>query len=245
MRYILILWAALLLACSSGSENAQPQNSGTMAIINAHIIDGTGQAPFKDGVVLIQGNKIKAVGSRHEVSVPAGARMIDAKGQTVLPGLIDVHVHFDIIGHADYDHWFETYPARMREDIFPAAAKTMLYAGVTSVRDLGSDVDNIFWLKEEIKSGRMEGPRPFIAGPFLRKTVTSYVDKSYNDTWVINGAEDAREKVRKLKAMGADVIKTQDEDLTAEELTAIFGHFRRSRGSGPAHCIPYLFAQRC
>jgi len=222
MRYIAILWVTLLVACSPQSETPKTQSSDVIAIINGQVIDGTGQVPLTDGVVLIEGNKIKAVGSQNEITIPAGSQMIDAKGQTVLPGLIDVHVHFDIVGHANYDHWFETYPARMRDDIFPVAAKTMLHAGVTSVRDLGSDVENIFWLKDEIKSGRMEGPRPFIAGPFLRKTVTSYVDKSYKDTWVINGADDAREKVRKLKAMGADVIKTQDEELTSEELAAIF-----------------------
>jgi len=222
MRYILFLWAALLVACSPGSESPPTQNSNTIAIINGQIIDGTGHAALTDGVVLVEGNKIKAVGATGNISIPDGAQTIDAKGQTVLPGLVDVHVHFDIIGHADYDHWFETYPPRMRKDIFPAAAKTMLHAGVTSVRDLGSDVENIFWLKEEINSGRLQGPRPFIAGPFLRKTVTSYVDKSYIDTWVINGADDAREKVRKLKSMGVDVIKTQDEELTSEELAAIF-----------------------
>lgn len=226
MRYILLVWAMVLMACSPGSEPETPTNSpagsDVIAIINAQIIDGTGGLPVQNGVVVIDGNLIKAAGPQDNIDIPDGAQVIDAKGQTVLPGLIDVHVHFDIIGHADYDHWFETYPNRMRKDIFPAAAKTMLHAGVTSVRDLGSDVENILWLKDEINQGRMDGPRPFIAGPFLRKSLTSYVEKSYNDTWVIDGAQDAREKVRELKAMGVDVIKTQDEKLTAEELTAIF-----------------------
>jgi len=218
MRYIVFFFALLLSACSAPIDSAN-----YIAITNGQIIDGTGAAPIAaNNIILIKDNKITAIGSQDDISIPENARLINAAGKTVLPGLIDVHVHFDIIGHADYDHWFETYPNRMRQDIFPAAAKTMLHAGVTSVRDLGSDVENIFWLKDEIKSGRMEGPRPFIAGPFLRKTLTNYVDKSYKDTWVIDGAEDARAKVRKLKAMGADVIKTQDEELTHEELTAIF-----------------------
>jgi len=103
----------------------------------------------------------------------------------------------------------------------------MLRAGVTSVRDLGADVENIFWLREEITTGRLPGPRTFIAGPFLRKTKTSFVSDDYVDTWVIENPDDAREKVRKLAEMGVDVIKTQDEALSKEELAAIYDETHR------------------
>lgn len=202
---------------------AAPANAdGWTAITGGRIIDGTGAAPVVDGTVLIQGDTIRAVGPASEIEVPDGAAVIDANGKTVMPGLIDVHVHYDIVGHADYDHWFATYEGRMREDIMPAAGRAMLNAGVTSVRDLGSDVENIFWLKEQIASGEILAPRTFIAGPFLRKTVTAYVSETYNDTWTIDGPDDARAKVRQLADMGADLIKTQDEALSGEELAAIF-----------------------
>ncbi len=194
----------------------------TIAIVGGRIIDGKGGAPIVDGVVLIEDDRIKAVGREGEIAIPKRARVVDANGMTVMPGLIDVHVHFDILGHADYDHWFGTYEDRMRTDILPAAARAMLRAGVTSVRDLGSDVDNIFWLREEVNSGRIPGPRTFIAGPFLRKSTTAFVSGTYVDTWVVDGAEDARAKVRALKDMGVDVIKTQDEALTRDELAAIY-----------------------
>ena len=106
--------------------------------------------------------------------------------------------------------------------ILPAAAKIMLDAGVTSVRDLGTDIENSFWLREQINSGEIPGPRPFIAGPFLRKTVTSFVSKDFVDTWVVENPADGRRKVRKLIEMGVDVIKTQDEDLSGAELSAIY-----------------------
>jgi len=193
-----------------------------IAIKGGRVIDGTGAAPIVDGVVLIEGDRIAAVGAESDITIPKMATIIDANGMTVMPGLIDVHVHFDIVGHSDYDHWFATYEDRIRTDVFPAAASAMLSAGVTSVRDLGSDVENIFWLKEQIEGGHMEGPRPFIAGPFLRKSVTAYVSETYNDTWPIESPEDARAKVRQLAEMGVDVIKTQDEELSHAELAAIF-----------------------
>ena len=193
-----------------------------LAITGGRIIDGTGAAPIVDGVVLVEGDKIKAVGPVSEIKIPKGADIIDANGMTVMPGLIDVHVHFDIVGHSDYDYWFATYEDRMRTDIFPGAAKAMLHAGVTSVRDLGSDVENIFWLKEQIETGEIQGPRTFIAGPFLRKSITAYVSETYNDTWPIESPEDARAKIRQLAEMGVDVIKTQDEELSKAELAAIF-----------------------
>lgn len=196
--------------------------SDIVVITDARIIDGLGGAPMDDGVILIQDDRILAVGAADEISVPADAEIIDVDGKTVMPGLVDVHVHFDILGHANYGHWFGTYEDRMRSDIMPSAAQAMLRAGVTSVRDLGADVDNIFWLREEIEAGRLPGPRTFIAGPFLRKTPTSFVSSDYVDTWVIESPEDGREKVRTLIDMGVDVIKTQDEALSKAELAAIY-----------------------
>ncbi|MHA7899069.1 MAG: amidohydrolase family protein [Henriciella sp.] len=196
--------------------------SDIVVITDARIIDGLGGAPMDDGVILIQDDRILAVGTADEISVPADAETIDVDGKTVMPGLVDVHVHFDILGHANYGHWFGTYEDRMRSDIMPSAAQAMLRAGVTSVRDLGADVDNIFWLRDEIEAGRLPGPRTFIAGPFLRKTPTSFVSTDYVDTWVIESPEDGREKVRRLIDMGVDVIKTQDEALSKAELAAIY-----------------------
>lgn len=215
-----------------------PEASDILAIEGALIIDGTGAAPIEYGTVLIEGERITAVGPGDEIIIPAGARVVDARGLTVMPGLIDVHVHFDILGHADYEHWFGEYEGRMRDDIMPASALAILRAGVTSARDLGADVDNIFWLREQIESGVVPGPRAFIAGPFLRKTATSFVSSDYKDTWVIDGPEDARTKVRRLIEMGADVIKTQDEALSKQELAAIYDEAHR----GGRHVASHIYS---
>jgi imidazolonepropionase-like amidohydrolase len=218
----LLLMGVLIFTLNHQIDNKGLMADDGLAIVGGRIIDGNGGAPIVDGVILVEGDRIKSIGRMGEIEIPTGAKIIDANGMTVMPGLIDVHVHFDILGHADYNHWFATYEDRMRSDILPSAAKAMLNAGVTSVRDLGADVSNIFWVRDQINSGKMPGPRTFIAGPFLRKTVTAFVSDTYKDTWPIESPADARAKVRKLKAMGVDVIKTQDEALSDEELAAIY-----------------------
>ena len=67
----------------------------------------------------------------------SGADVISTEGMSVLPGLWDMHVHTMLNGHPDYDHWDKTYPPAYESIIFPAAAKQLLLAGVTSARDLG------------------------------------------------------------------------------------------------------------
>lgn len=212
----------------------------TLAIVGGRLIDGYGGPPIHDSVILVSGNRISAVGKQQDIDVPAGAKVIDADGHTVMPGLIDLHVHFDIIGHGNYDYWFANYESRMRSDVLPTAARIMLNAGVTSVRDLGTDIDNAFWLREQINSGAMPGPRTFIAGPFLRKTATSFVSPDFVDTWVIENPADARRKVRRLAEMGVDVIKTQDEALSREELAAIYDEAHKLGLRVATH----LFSQR-
>ncbi len=217
---------AIVMILASVPANLFAQDE-LLAIVGGRLIDGYGGSPLHDSVVLVSGNRISAVGTQADTDIPDGARVIDADGRTVMPGLIDLHVHFDILGHSDYDHWFPAYEGRMRSDILPAAARILLDAGVTTVRDLGTDIENSFWLREQINSGKMPGPRPFIAGPFLRKTLTSFVSQDFVDTWVVENPADGRRKVRKLVDMGVDVIKTQDEDLSKEELTAIYDEAHR------------------
>ncbi len=80
----------------------------SLAIVGGRLIDGYGGPPIHDSVVLVSGNRITAVGTQKDIDVPNGVAVIDADGRTVMPGLIDLHVHFDIIGHGNYDHWFST-----------------------------------------------------------------------------------------------------------------------------------------
>jgi adenine deaminase len=91
-----------------GERDSQPARA-TLAIVGGLLIDGHEGPPQPQSIVLIDGNRIVAVGTRDTLTVPAGARVIDAGGMTVMPGLIDAHVHMDIIGHTNYAYWHQTF----------------------------------------------------------------------------------------------------------------------------------------
>ncbi|MFQ5926901.1 MAG: amidohydrolase family protein [Terriglobia bacterium] len=237
-RLLLALGLTLGSGLAAGAQTPPADEQITLAIVGGRLIDGYGGPPLEDSVILLRGKRIAAVGQVGRLAIPDGVPVVSSEGMTVMPGLIDLHVHFSILGHNDYSHWFPTYKDRMRTLVMPLAAKIMLHAGVTSARDLGSNVKDIFWLREQINSGKLPGPRTFVAGPFLRKSKLA-VSAGYNDTWVVNDPEDARQKVRELVALGVDVIKTQDEKLSVEELRAIYDEARKHKKRVSTH----LFTQ--
>src|SRR5687768_13012521 len=101
------LLAALFLATTL---HAQP-----LVLAGGRLIDGYGGPPVENAVVVIDGNRVKAVGREGAIAIPEGARVIDTNGFTVMPGLMDMHVHLMILGHGDYEHWDRTYQSRLRD----------------------------------------------------------------------------------------------------------------------------------
>jgi imidazolonepropionase-like amidohydrolase len=192
----------------------------TLALVGGQVIDGFGGPPIRDGVVLIAGERIVAVGPRSELPVPAGVEVISTEGMSVLPGLMDMHVHLMLLGHADYRHWDTTYMSRFRDEIMPIAARQLLMSGVTTVRDLGAPLDEILHVKRRIDRGEIPGPRLFVSGPFIQRAPYEEYEKFVR--WGVDGADDARAKVQKLVDAGVDVIKLIDQDqLTDDEVRAV------------------------
>src|SRR5262245_30722099 len=111
------------------------------ALVGCLLVDGYAGPPIQNIVILIDGDRISAVGQVGKLAVPAGAEVISTEGMTVLPGLWDMHVHTMIVGHADYEHWDKAYMPQFESVIMPAAAKQLLMAGVTSARDLGGPLE--------------------------------------------------------------------------------------------------------
>ncbi len=116
-----------------------------LAIVGGRVWDGTGSPPRDDTTVLIEGDRIAAVGTG--LPIPETAERIDASGKTVMPGLIDMHVHVMICG----------------ED----SLLGFLGTGITSVRDLGGDPDVLLPMREALARGERPGPRLFVYGPML------------------------------------------------------------------------------
>ena len=192
---------------------------GKKALVGGTLIDGYGGPPIRNSVILIEGEKIQAVGQIGSLPVPAGTEIISTEGMSVLPGLWDMHVHTMLSGHSDYAHWDKTYPSQLESVIMPATAKQLLMAGVTSARDLGAPLEASVHVRDAIRSGKIPGATLYVSGPFLQHE--PYPGTEYF-RWGVKGADDARAKVRKLADGGVDCIKLIDQDeMTREEIAAI------------------------
>src|SRR5690242_13814453 len=188
-KFPLLLAAFGLGSASTGTGQVKI----TLALSGGQIIDGYEGAPISDGVVLVAGDRIAAVGKRSEIAVPPGVPVIDTRGMSVLPGLADMHVHLMILGHSDYEYWDKKYAGRFRDEIMPIAAKQLLESGITFARDLGAPLEDILAVKGRIERGEIPGPRLFVSGPFIQKKAYNPWEESYR--WGVNGAADARAKV--------------------------------------------------
>ena len=207
--------------------------SQTKALVGGTLIDGFGGIPVKNSVIIIEGKKIIAVGQVGQLAIPEGAEVISTEGMSVLPGLWDMHVHLMINGHTDYTHWDKTYPSIFGDVIMPASAKQLLMAGVTSARDLGGPLEESLSVRDRINSGEILGPTLYMSGPFIQK-------KPYPGTeqfrWGVNGADDARKKVRQLADAGVDCIKLIDQDqMTMEEVQAVVDEAHKNDLTVVAH----------
>jgi imidazolonepropionase-like amidohydrolase len=205
---------AFLLLLSSASFAQQLK-----ALVGGTLIDGFGGTPIRNSVIIVEGERIKAIGQVGSLAIPAGAEIISTEGMSVLPGLWDMHVHLMLNGHSDYSHWDSTYIDVFESVIMPSSAHQLLLAGVTSARDLGAPLEASINVKKRIQNGEIPGPTIYVSGPFIQKA-------PYPNTeafrWGVNGAADARAKVKKLIDAGVDVIKLIDQDqMTLEEAKAV------------------------
>ena len=131
-----------LVALSRLTAKAKSAPAKMLAITGATLIDGNGGAPVADATVVLTGDTITAVGPRRSVKIPDGATVLDATGKTIIPGLWDMHAHYEQV------EWGPIY----------------LAAGVTTARDCGNEFDFITTVRDTIRSGAGIGPQILIAG---------------------------------------------------------------------------------
>jgi len=194
------------------------QGPAVTAIRAGTLIDGTGAAPVKNAVILVQGDRITAVGTN--VPVPAGATVVDLSGATVLPGFIDAHVHlaFRTIGDGDWQHAGLTEMSSQLALLGAAHAQQTLEAGFTTVRVVGTAHFGDIALRNAINAGWIPGPRIVAAGISFGIR-GGHCDETNGlqpdaldheggiEVGVADGIEEVRNAVRYMVKYGADVIK--------------------------------------
>jgi len=168
--------------------------AGQIALVGARIVtmareDG---GIIDDGVILIDGNRIRAVGRRGEIAIPAGARQVDLAGKTIIPGLIDGHAH----------------GSQGEDDLIPQqnwSAIAHLAMGVTTVHDPSSTASEIFPSAEMQRAGIILGPRTFSSGEIV------YGARSPSRFALVDSYADALAHVRRLRIEGAHSIKNYNQ----------------------------------
>jgi len=176
------------------------------------VVDVVGGRLLGDQVIVVQGDKIVTVANAADVAISAGATVIDLSGQTVLPGLIDMH------DHLTSDHRLHGYKrlgvSLARETLYGVFnARKTLNAGFTTVRNVGAGGYSDVALRDAINDGEIEGPRMRVSGPALGITGghcdTNLLPPRFKDKGqgVADGPWAVRAKVREVIKYGADMIK--------------------------------------
>ncbi|HSR67113.1 MAG TPA: amidohydrolase family protein [Acidobacteriota bacterium] len=165
--------------------------SGRVAFVGARIITMKGEEIIEDGSLLVEGNRIAAVGPRSQVEIPADAHVVDAQGRALMPGLIDVHAH----GPHGIN---EVVPQQNREHF------SSLSFGVTTLHDPSNDTSTIFAASEMAKAGHITAPRIYSTGTILYGAAGSFKAE-------VDSLEDARSHLRRMKAQGAFSVKSYNQ----------------------------------
>ena len=207
MRLIALLLALLL------SAPAAAQQSEAVLLRPARLFDGIDPAPHPGWQVLVRGERIEAVGPN--LAAPAGARIVDLPGATLMPGMIEGHSHLFLhpYNETSWDDQVLREPLALRTARAVAAARTTLMAGFTTVRDLGTEGAGYadVGLRDAIARGIVPGPRMLVATRAIVAT-GAYGPKLADPTFAALGAEEADGANVALAARrqiggGADLVK--------------------------------------
>ena len=150
-----------------------------------------GDKVIEKGTILVEGNRITAVGEEFEVKIPGDAYVMDCGGKTIIPGLVDVHAHLGNSGNGISPQQQWSYFAH-------------LAYGVTTTHDPSSSTEMVFNQSEMVKAGRLIGPRIYSTG-----TILYGADGDFKA--VVNSLDDARSHLRRLKAVGAFSVKSYNQ----------------------------------
>jgi len=203
-----------------------------LALTNVRLIDGTGRDPSGNTAMIIDGNRIKNVGL--VTSYPNNTDLVDLRGLTVLPGLIDCHVHLGgltidkpgkAIGKVSFIDMASFFWDYLRN--YAYRRRLAIEDGVTTIRSAGDHYPHIIRLRDKIAAGKLSGPRIFAPGPIItapggHPAGTIYKGNRYiveNAVRQIADVNTARKEVRRLVEGGVDCIKAIYSDLNPMDTT--------------------------
>jgi Tol biopolymer transport system component/imidazolonepropionase-like amidohydrolase len=177
----------------------RPRPEGSVLFERARVVTMRGDEVLPEADLLVTGNRVAAIGAPGSLEVPGGATRLDARGKTIVPGLIDTHAHLHYSA-------LENFPETKWEYL------ANLAYGVTTVYDPSAPTIDVFAQAEMVEAGRMVGPRVYSSGMVL------YGGKQA-DWWAeVEDLEDARRQVRRMKAWGARMIKVYQQPRRAQRL---------------------------
>lgn len=174
-----------------GLELPTDMPEGMIALTHARLITMKGNEVIEDGTVVVEGNRIVSVGPYNKVKIPRGAEIMDMRGATIMPGMVDAHAHM----------------GTFRQGLSPQKQSSYwanLAYGVTTTHDPSSNTEMVFSQSEMVKAGHVVGPRIFSTGIILYGA-----DGDFKA--VINSLEDARSALRRTQAYGAFSVKSYNQ----------------------------------
>ena len=224
-----------------------PQTAPQFTILKAaRLIDTAAEAVQEQAAILLEGNTVRQIGTAETVHSPEGASVqeIDYGDATILPGLVDSHVHLNGIGDGRAGDELVTLPDEVLTVQAAQNARRHLYSGVTTLRDCGAKNSTTFMLRQAVDLGIVPAPRLILAG---RPVAIIGGHLSYFGT-TATGVDECRAAVRQLIKEGADFIKITATggstrtshplrpSFNVEELRAICDEAHRFGKHAAAHC---------
>jgi imidazolonepropionase-like amidohydrolase len=208
-------FAGVYLLLNTGLYQGKEADYSSLAITNVSLFDG--EKVLKNQTVIVEGEDIQCVGP--DCKTPAGAKIIEGQGRSLIPGLIDMHVHF----YNPSEETADMSPQRQFLDYIkqrPEVRKNLMRAGVTTIRSVGDIAENILKLREQIQTREMVGPDVYSTGPLFtapggHPASTLYAGNEFlmeNGTRQVDDRETAVTMVNQLADMGLNGIKAVYDD---------------------------------